>query len=363
MSIRSIGETFNPKGNSLNTLRLVFASLVIVSHSYPIGGFGNDPAIGDFTLGHFAVAAFFVASGYLIASSRVGRRTTLASFAWARVLRIYPAFWVCLLVTAFVAAPVAAITRGGWSLGSATTYLTGNFTLRIHHYPIGETLAGAPYPLAWNGSLWTLYYEFGCYVIIGLFLSVPLFRRGGWLTALFVAATAASLARQLGHLGDLESQKALWALLVPFFLAGAVLHQQRHRVPSSPLGAIFSAAVIAISTALGWGEFVAPLPLAYLVMWLATSFPRTVERWRGGDTDISYGMYVYAFPVQQLLVLAGVHHLGAGPMIVASLVATTIPASASWFGLERWLHRHRHKFQRPDTCYQPQGSPSVPSSR
>ncbi|MBD0864086.1 acyltransferase [Gordonia sp. zg691] len=324
--------------NSLNTLRLIFAALVVVSHSYPIGGFGDDPKWGDFTLGHFAVAAFFVASGFLVTKSRISPSVTLVSFAWARSLRIYPAFWVCLLLTAFAAAPLAALERGGWSLSAAVGYVLENFTLRLHEVTIGHTLVGAPYPNAWNGSLWTLFYEFACYLMIGLFLSVQRFRRGLWLAALFVTVTAGSLAHQLGMIPT----DGGWFLLVPCFLGGSVLHHYRYRVPASPWLALAACVLLGLFTSVGWGEFAAPLPLAYLVMWLATVFPRVVERWRDGGTDISYGLYLYAFPIQQLMVVIAVNRLGVGAMIAASLACTVVVAALSWVLIEKPVLRYKH---------------------
>ena len=96
----SLGAAFDPRNNSLNALRLVFASMVIVSHAWPLGGFGRDPQIGGIAVGRWAVAGFFVISGYLIASSR--GRTPFLTFLWRRFLRIFPGLWVCLLVTVLV---------------------------------------------------------------------------------------------------------------------------------------------------------------------------------------------------------------------------------------------------------------------
>jgi peptidoglycan/LPS O-acetylase OafA/YrhL len=336
-----LSERFDSRANALNTLRLVFATAVIVAHSYPIGGFGDPPQLGDLDPGGFAVAAFFVASGYLISESR--QRNTLPRFFWARFLRIYPGFWVCLIVTAFVFAPIAGLVRGGWTMSDGLSYVASNSSLGMAQFAIGDTLAGAPYPAAWDGSLWTLKYEFGCYVLIGLFLSVPRFRRGWWALGMLALSSAAGVLRHFGALGDLHAEPSTsamlelsnWALLVPFFVAGAVIHRYRQSIPMSPIFFVISALLIAASAAAGWALVIAPLPLAYCVMWLGAKLPQMIERVGDGTLDISYGMYIYAFPMQQLLVLAGVRHLGVAAMISASVVVTTVPAAVSWFAVER----------------------------
>jgi peptidoglycan/LPS O-acetylase OafA/YrhL len=328
-----LGERFDPRANALNTLRLLFATAVIVAHSYPIGGFGDRPQLGDLDLGILAVAAFFVASGYLISESR--QRSTLLRFGWARFLRIFPGFWVCLIVTAFVFAPIAGLVRGGWRLTDALSYIGFNSPLAMTQFGIGDTLVGAPYPAAWDGSLWTLEYEIGCYVFIGLFLSVPRFRRGWWVLGVLTLSTAAGVLRHFGVLGGVHTEPSAWALLVPFFMAGAVIHRYRQSIPMSPILFVISVLVIAASTSAGWGTVIAPLPLAYCVMWLGAELPLLIERVGNGTLDISYGMYIYAFPMQQLLVLAGVHHLGVAAMISASIVVTILPAVLSWVLLEK----------------------------
>ncbi|WP_161634018.1 acyltransferase [Williamsia sp. D3] len=199
----TLGDFFNSRANSLNSLRLLFAALVIVSHSWPVGGFGSDPKLGDLKLGEFAVAAFFAISGFLITASKQRFnekpggtiRNDLVPYFRARVLRIFPGFWVCLVLTAFVAAPIAGAVRGGWSIDSAISYVVKNVTLLIRQWTVGDTLDGAPYPGAWNGPLWTLVYEFACYIMIAALFTIPPFRNRWVVLGVFAAFTLASIAR------------------------------------------------------------------------------------------------------------------------------------------------------------------------
>ena len=87
-----LGHRFAEGKNSLNAIRLVLAAMVIVSHSWWLGGYGPEPQPGGVKLGTWAVIGFFGISGYLITQSRVQARTTW-SYARARFPRIYGPLW------------------------------------------------------------------------------------------------------------------------------------------------------------------------------------------------------------------------------------------------------------------------------
>jgi peptidoglycan/LPS O-acetylase OafA/YrhL len=120
--------------------------------------------------------------------------------------------------------------------------------------------------------------------------------------------------------------------LAPFFLAGAVMHAARHVIIVSPWLFLASLGAILLAGWLGWAKPLAPLPLAYGAIWLGIKMPRVIERVRGGTIDISYGTYIYGYPV---LVLAGLPQFGVPAMFVGSIAATAVPASLSWFFIEK----------------------------
>src|SRR5690242_1819058 len=97
----TLGEALAGKDNALNALRLLFATLVIVAHSYTFTTHSAAPL----NLGGWAVAGFFAISGYLITRARL--RTDLPTFLLRRGRRIYPAFWVCCAIVAFAFSPIA----------------------------------------------------------------------------------------------------------------------------------------------------------------------------------------------------------------------------------------------------------------
>ena len=160
---------FPDRRNSLNALRLALAVLVIVSHAWPLGRFGNDPRLGALTLGEVAVAGFFTISGWLITQSRLSGG--LAGYAWRRFVRIYPGYVVALLAVAFLFAPLGAkISTGTYGWRDGLHYVGVNLGLLINDYRVGTSLPASAYP-AWNGSLWTLFSEALCYAAIGLLVT------------------------------------------------------------------------------------------------------------------------------------------------------------------------------------------------
>lgn len=331
---RTIGNTFDRRHNSLNAIRLILAILVIVSHSWPTGGYGEDPHIGTMTLGNWAVAGFFGISGYLITASRLNSRSLL-DYLWRRVLRIYPAFLVVLIVVAFIIAPITAhITGDGpWQAEDAASYLLHNALLQIRQYGIGDTLSTVPYPHVWNGSLWTLFYEFVCYLGIGIIASILPTR---WLAAIAIAGLALCAALTVGfeflNLSAPTTVKYV-AQLSGYFLGGTIIYLFRDRIRHSPWLAVAAVGVLVVLVATGITKPFAGLPVAYLMIYAGSALP--LQR-IGHTNDISYGMYIYAFPVQQVLVNVFPSQ-ELQPLLFAGLATIlTVPfAWASWLAIER----------------------------
>jgi peptidoglycan/LPS O-acetylase OafA/YrhL len=346
---RRLYDSLHGRDNALNALRLVLATAVIISHSFPVGGLGDDPQVGDLKLGTAAVAGFFGISGYLIARSANTR--PFGNFIAARLVRLMPAYWLCLVMTGFGFSAIAGLSRGGWSVSAAMSYVYENALLRVVEPTVGGTLEGAAFESNWNGSLWTLIHEFACYVLIGCLYSVPLVRRHpACIMLVFLASTALAALERTRLIGDITGMAGSFATLSPFFLAGSVLFVYGRRVPVSFMLGATSVVVLVVLLAVDWATALGPIPIAYLLLALGSSLPARV-RAIGGVNDVSYGMYVFAFPVQQLLALAGVPRAGWACMAIASTAVTIPLAWASWLWVERpameWgaerLSRARHR--------------------
>ena len=341
--------------NSFGFIRLTLASCVIVSHAWPIGGFGIEPLqawSGGTTLGLSAVTGFFALSGLLVGLS--AERSNGASFFRNRCARILPGYWVCLLVSAFVLGALICIVRD-ISLGrgllspansSARTYVVNNFPLSSTQYSLGRSLEGMPYPSAINGSLWSLPYEFACYLFI--FPVVKWFVWSGRRAlviglVLTMSIALAILSNKPGPiftgvgiplLGLLDAR--LFFNLWSVFLAGAALALYRTRVRITAPFVVLSVFLVILSLHLHLFWPIGLLALPYLLLGIAHFLPRRL-RPVGTRSDISYGMYLYGFPVSQLIVaILGRENLSSGIMLAILSILATIPiAACSWHFVER----------------------------
>ncbi|WP_208710845.1 acyltransferase [Sinomonas sp. R1AF57] len=308
LGTRTLGEALTGSGNSLNALRLAFAACVIISHAWWLGGYGPEPALFGIKLGTAGVMGFFAISGYLITVS--AGHSTAFEYATARFSRIYPGLVVSAVLVAFVAAPLGAlISRGRYSLSGAVAFLESALGLLIGTAdtpPIGTSLLGNNDRLDWNGPLWTLTWEVLCYVLVGLavFLAKR-FSPGGrsaplvvlWL---FAAASGAVAGKILG--GGFGPNRLEFVLpFVAIFMASSLLATIRHRVRVGPLPGFAAIVAVWAAYSTGYGTALAPLPFAYAVLSIG-SLPQASRI--GSRHDISYGVYIYGWPVQQLLAAA-----------------------------------------------------------
>lgn len=322
---------FNPRRNSIGFLRLLFAATVIVSHTWPLGGFGDDPGKASNNLGIFAVEGFFALSGFLI--TRSGEGLSIGRFLWHRVLRIFPAYWVCLVLIVAVAAPVVWATSHPLSgylhaTPSPLGFLTHNWFLVQGQTGIGDTLASNPFAFMWDGPLYTLPFEFLCYVIIAVVVA------SGLLKPRVIAALAGVVWLGLMAMGvglpGADDRQAKFTLC---FLVGSLIYLYRDRILVRSWWMPAAAAVVTVLTYLTVGFNVIGLfTFSYLVLWAACIIP--LHR-VGVKHDYSYGMYIYGWPVMQLATFYGAARLGLPVYLLIVLAGTLLLAMPSWYLIER----------------------------
>lgn len=334
------------RSNSLNLIRLILAAAVIIWHTYPAAGI-EYPTGGLATLlGNFPVNGFFAISGYLIYMSWA-RKPVVLDFLVARAVRIYPAFWACLVVTAFIVAPIAVAIQGGNAVAQAISpdsfgYVIKNATLAMLQWQINDTPTGIPYETSWNASLWTLAWEFCCYIALMILGILGLTKRKWMLPAAF-AGSVLLVAVSLFPPAYIEAVARAGRFSL-FFFAGALVAQYGHRIRAN-----WAVGIIALSIAIG----AAWIPGGILLQAPATAVGLLVlgglfnPRWAELRNDISYGVYIYAFPVQQMLAVVGLTTLGLFGFSLLALVITIPLAAASWFGIEKPALKLRKKIGYP----------------
>jgi peptidoglycan/LPS O-acetylase OafA/YrhL len=343
--------------NSLGLLRLVLASLVIFEHAFPLGGFDEQwlhtLTKGQETIGGFAVVGFFAISGYLVAKS--GISSDILQFLWKRTLRIFPAFWLVLIVSAALVGPVFWLLEGH-DLGSYFTltgggpvsYLVANWHLQIRQWGIHDIFGTTtPYGAnvtgnvsVFNGSLWTLAYEWGCYLVIAVLVVVGVLKRARIVVVVLagfcylVEASTFLLpgraAQYVPMFGD-----NFWVTLTLSFLIGACFAMYSRSVPFDFRLAVLSAVLVVVSILEGGWVLLGYPAFSYLLLWAAAALPKKVQ-WIGAKNDYSYGMYVYGFLVQQGTAYFGWYTWGYFPWVTVCLVITFGCAWVSWHAVEKW---------------------------
>lgn len=341
-----LGQLFDTRKNALNAWRLALASGVVLWHSWPLTGRSIYPPLHQL-LAQVWVDGFFAISGFLITSSWV-RDPRLRDYIVARGLRIFPGLWVCLIVVAFVIAPISTAIQGGSPVRMLLSpgpivYVLNNAVLNIYHGGINGTPRHVPFSGTWDGVLWTLIFELFCYIAIAVAGMAGLLNRR-WpapvVFALFLTL-AALVSYPIEAIPTFLQMVARFALV---FAAGALLHEFRDRVSARWSLVAVSAVIVAVTGVLVPNyRILAAIPLAYAVIVSGALIHNKRLRLR---TDLSYGVYIYAWPMQQLLVICGLGFLHPLAFAVVAFAATLPLAALSWFLVEKRALALKSRFRR-----------------
>ena len=330
-------------------MRLFAATLVLFSHCYPLLGIDRQEPLRELTGyvagGGIAVAIFFTISGYLVTAS-LHASAGLTDFFLKRALRIFPGLVVVVVLTAFVLGPaVTSLSLSGYFRSEVTYSYLFNALLLIH-FPLPGVFADLPHAGGVNGSLWTLPVEAGMYVSLAVLGMLGMLRRR-FVTWIAVAS--------LGAFAILDNEPwgktlAVWRLghaiefarFGTFFFAGAALYQFRDAVPWR-LGVALIMIVLWVSTfRTAFGIYVMFVAVAYLTIYLGRSSNRLFTGF-GRFGDFSYGIYIYAFPVQQSLLEVIGWNMRPMVFFFVALGATLCFASLSWHLIEHPFLQLKHR--------------------
>lgn len=336
--------------NNLDFLRFLFAVLVIFSHSYILlqGDNGREPVViltrGQITGGYLAVAFFFILSGFLITQSWMNSHG-VTGFIRKRVLRIFPGFVGAALFTILIIAPLGSPNPQNMLEGFSPIRFGIN-TLFLYLPATADVFVNNPVPYALNGSVWTIKYEFWCYLLVaGLGVSSILKHRrlmigvfAGWwlLNALQLGGVVDLTALPSGgKLGLIFGDWGHYPSFITLFLSGAVFYLYRERIPYSRNLFLVCLGVLAILSAISFGLNLAlPIFGAYAIFYVgfhpAIKMQTFAER-----GDLSYGVYLYAYPIQQLIVHYTRSHMNPVLLFLSAFALTFVLALASWHFIEK----------------------------
>lgn len=340
---------YSPVRNSFHLTRFVFAVMVILTHCFTIDGTPtplNRLTGGQINEGTIAVDGFMVVSGFLITQSALRSRNCLR-FLYKRVLRIWPALTCALFFTAFIVGGLAfsgtyaeylRIGQGG-PVSYFLNWLTLNF--RAEPWNISGVFT-TNLSQGVNVSLWTIKHEVSLYLLMALLMLLTLHRRRPVYLALYgvfavLHVLYAFWGVQLWHIPRVEA----WVLNTwnydhttrtgMYFFLGATLYAYREYMPRRWYLAVTALALMAAGGFFGVLRAVYLLAMPYLVYYLACA---PLGSGFGRFGDLSYGLYVYSYPVQQLIA-----HVwpGVPPMVnFAITLALMLPMAAlSWRFIEK----------------------------
>jgi len=333
-----LSERSGSRANVFDVLRLTAAMAVLLSHCYPLTGRDEPFArVTGETLGDIGVSVFFAISGFLVARSWASQ-PGLRPFAAKRALRLLPALILCVWLLALVLGPSVTTLSLGEYLSTPQTWI----------YPLRSsvliTFAGRlpgvfednPFVNAVDGSLWTLPLEACAYVMVAVLGALALLHRRALLAGLVVVGLIAlsppvDVASHLpGGAQDTAAGGNVEIVihLVVVFLAGCTLFAARDRVVLSWWVAAALGLLWVVSWKSSWVTVTASLFIPYAILVIAYRAPLRLNA-LVAPGDVSYGVYVYAFPVQQTLALAwkGITPLG---MLLVAAPVTYLLGLASW---------------------------------
>lgn len=320
--------------NNLNAVRLAAAAMVLYGHSFVFLGLPEPRFLSWAPLGPIGVYIFFSISGYLVGESW-DRDPHLLRFFQRRLLRILPGLAVCILLTVLVLGPlVTTLSLKGYFTHRYTWGYLQNIALHIVYYLPG-VFENLRVPNAVNGSLWSLPVEFLMYCVVAI---VGVLHGNRWvIAAIFVVSAAVSLlwaqvTKDMLVIYNFDLRQVF--ICGTYFWAGACIYKFDLKKRLT-----LSAGMLAMLAMLCLEPWTRQLAIASYVLLpiVVLAFGFAYSPWLGrltGYGDYSYGIYIYAFPVQQTIVYL-FPNIGIGLYLLICAVASFILAVLSWHLIER----------------------------
>ncbi len=329
--------------NSYDFVRLIAASLVIVSHSYALLKL-HEPQVGSVSLGYFAVSVFFTLSGFLIAMSWK-QYPRFNVFIYKRVVRIFPGLIVAILSTIVILGFFSELRYADYIIHPQSLTYLNNILLINTQFSLPGVFQANPYVGVVNGSLWTLAFEFVAYVLLAVFGGFGLlkgrFVLKFWLVLLTLNIVNLLPGQSIFNFRLFYLDMRLFLPLVLAFFSGVLL--QIHDKKIVYRMRIWLAALIVFFFLANIFPRSTPLIEATLLAYAVIGVGKIHWfSWIGKYGDFSYGLYIYAFPIQQAIIQI-TDTTNPIKLMVASFVITLIFAVLSWHLVERRFIRLKER--------------------
>jgi len=340
------------KDNNFNLLRFFAATLVLFSHSFAlsIGHSSAEPLYTSLgvTFGSMAVDIFFITSGFLVTASLLNRGNIFA-FVWARFLRIYPALLVSVTFCVFIVGLYFTSLPYDDYLGDYEIYrffVKNIILLDGIDYSLPGVFENIPYRNAVNGSLWTLPFELKAYILLALIGTVYLsfkdwIKRVLFESLLVLMGLVGMSLYMIDHYIPIADTMTL--KLFSMFFIGSAYYILKDKIIISKKFFWIIAIIIGLSTYDKEIFFITyTLGIAYMVLYFSYVPSGQIRRFNKFG-DYSYGLYIYAFPIQQS-VAALIPNVSVLEMFVFSFSVTLILSVLSWHFVEKRFLNFKDKY-------------------
>lgn len=340
-----MNDSVNRK-NNFDFLRLLFSSLVIFSHSFPLTK--TDEVLLKLTnnqvdFGSLSVDVFFIISGYLIFNSLKFSKTPV-NYLFKRCLRLFPALFFMLVISLLI---LILVYTGDtiFKQQDFYSYLPNNLSLYRIQYHVSNVFEGNPYPKAINGSLWSLPYEFTMYLFLLLLYPFKNNRKlalavlvGCFLISFSIVILRPTFLSKL--FGYIRLDSVQMYRLAAFFIFGSILSLfNLERINNNKVKmALIS--LIVLSLLFNFYSVTSYIFLPILVLLVGISYSKTLAWFPDKFGDISYGIYIYGFIIQQALM----NYFDFNPyaLTIYAIIITYILSYFSWHFVEKKFLKYKN---------------------
>lgn len=343
LNSKTLKDVLVGRENYFDLIRLIAAVLVIYSHAYPLSGSGSEDPLyrlsnGQVTLGNLSVFVFFIISGFLITQSYL-YSNNIISFMKSRLLRIFPGLLGVLIFSTFLLGPIVTTLPFKEYIVNRETF---HYIKAVLLYPMQWNLPGVfennVYKDVVNGSLWTIPFEFLCYIIVGVLGFTGFLKHKYWMLLFTIITYYCYIFGEKmspsgeGHIFGLEVKTIIE--LLTFFLIGSLACLFKDKIFLKKEIAMVSIVILYISIYYGGFKPLFAVFGTYIILYLAF-LPKSFLSGVTKKGDFSYGIYLYAFPIQQTVTFYSGGKSNVFSNFLISLPLTLLFAIGSWYIIER----------------------------
>ncbi|EHD13842.1 hypothetical protein CIN_12010 [Commensalibacter intestini A911] len=330
-----LNDLLKKENNNLDLFRLIAAFMVIYAHAYPLLPTpGKQDPLLTITwfedIGGLAVKIFFFLSGLLVTNSLLIKKNII-TFIISRLFRIYPALITLLIITTFIIGPLfSSLSFYDYYTSPLThIYFFNNLILKTAYFLPGVFVHN-PYPL-FNGSLWTLPFEATCYILLSVFFLLGGFRFKGMIILIFIILVIDTIYNNHLVITWYANGNHRETLLAPSFSFGCLLAVYKHYIKINLWIVLASFSLFVIFGHSAYNFYFFYLCVFISILYISSlKFIIKVKF----SADISYGVYLWAFPIQQIIILEFPQYNLLFNQIISMIIAS-IAGLLSWYCIEK----------------------------